>query len=356
MGGLADASKFNSYNGFRAGSDDLENSPLKFNPVGWTAGKEFFTSFGDNDYFTPIKQLGPKDSFGFYYDSKNRRYQAAYKDPTGNLIYDKDIPKSIVDQLSAEDIAKIYEKGGYNQNAYETNFTKEPYSNWNDDAKRFAVSDYITAHFNPDFIKGEEIPQTAKPLDPAKKEDISQAAKPSDPVKKEDPIKTAASVQGSSDLLKDIQAYYGPRIQKAYETGDVTSYHNLRLAMRNALYGGKLWDQDSYIDPKGNLQKLHGIYGLEAHPEGEDYQKSNDASVSNAGDAGDKVSEVSDTKSGETSNTTQPIRDTKANTSILDYLMADKMLQDDRTAQLTKDKDIGLIPMLLAAYGMGKIM
>ena len=36
--------------------------------------------------------------------------------------------------------------------------------------------------------------------------------------------------------------------------------------------------------------------------------------------------------------------------------MADKMLQDDRTAQLTKDKDFGLIPMLLAAYGMGKIM
>lgn len=126
--------------------------------------------------------------------------------------------------------------------------------------------------------------------------------------------------------------------------------------MRNALHDGKLWDQDSYIDPKGNLQKLHGIYGLEGHPEWEDYQKSNDASVSNAGDTGDKVSEVSDTKSGETSNTTQPIRDTKTNTSILDYLMADKMLQDDRTAQLTKDKDIGLIPMLLAAYGMGKIM
>lgn len=335
MGGLADASKFNSYNGFRAGSDDLENSPLKFNPVGWTAGKEFFTSFGDNDYFTPIKQLGPNDSFGFYYDSKNRRYQAAYKDPTGNLIYDQDIPESILDQLSADDIAKIFEKGGYNQNAYETNFTKQPYSNWNDDAKKFAISDYITAHFNPKYIKKQEIPQTAKPSDP---------------------IKTAASVQGSSDLLKDIQAYYGPRIQKAYEAGDVTSYHNLQLAMKNALHGGKLWDQDSYIDPKGNSQKLHGIYGLEGHPEWEDYQKSNDASVSNAGGTGDKVSEVSDTKSGETSNTTQPIRDTKANTSILDYLMADKMLQDDRTAQLTKDKDIGLIPMLLAAYGMGKIM
>lgn len=341
MGGLADASKFNSYNGFRAGSDDLENSPLKFNPVGWTAGKEFFTSFGDNDYFTPIKQLGPNDSFGFYYDSKNRRYQAAYKDPTGNLIYDQDIPESILDQLSTDDIAKIFEKGGYNQNAYEANFTKEPYSNWNDNAKNFAISDYITAHFNPKYIKKQEIPQTAKPLDP---------------VKKEDPIKTAASVQGSSDLLKDIQAYYGPRIQKAYEAGDVTSYHNLQLAMKKALHDGKLWDQDSYIDPKGNLQKLHGIYGLEGHPEWEDYQKPNDASVSNAGDTGDKVSEVSDTKSGETSNTTQPIRDTKANTSILDYLMADKMLQDDRTAQLTKDKDIGLIPMLLAAYGMGKIM
>lgn len=341
MGGLADASKFNSYNGFRAGSDDLENSPLKFNPVGWTAGKEFFTSFGDNDYFTPIKQLGPNDSFGFYYDSKNRRYQAAYKDPTGNLIYDQDIPESILDQLSADDIAKIFEKGGYNQNAYETYFTKQPYSNWNDDAKKFAISDYITAHFNPKYIKKQEISQTAKPLDP---------------VKTADPIKTAASVQGSSDLLKDIQAYYGPRIQKAYEAGDVTSYHNLQLAMKNALHGGKLWNQDSYIDPKGNSQKLHGIYGLEAHPEWEDYQKSNDASVSNAGGTGDKVSEVSDTKSGETSNTTQPIRDTKANTSILDYLMADKMLQDDRTAQLTKDKDIGLIPMLLAAYGMGKIM
>lgn len=335
MGGLADASKFNSYNGFTAGSDDLENSPLKFNPVGWTAGKEFFTSFGDNDYFTPIKQLGPNDSFGFYYDSKNGRYQAAYKDPTGNLIYDQDIPESILDQLSANDIAKIFEKGGYNQNAYETYFTKQPYSNWNDDAKKFAISDYITAHFNPKYIKKQEISQTAKPSDP---------------------IKTAASVQGSSDLLKDIQAYYGPRIQKAYETGDVTSYHNLQLAMKNALHGGKLWDQDSYIDPKGNSQKLHGIYGLEGHSEWEDYQKPNDASVSNADGTGDKVSEVSDTKSGETSNTTQPIRDTKTNTSILDYLMADKMLQDDRTAQLTKDKDIGLIPMLLAAYGMGKIM
>lgn len=334
MGGLTDASKFNSYNGFRAGSDDLENSPLKFNPVGWTAGKEFFTSFGDNDYFTPIKQLGPNDSFGFYYDSKNRRYQAAYKDPTGNLIYDQDIPESILDQLSADDIAKIFEKGGYNQNAYETNFTKEPYSNWNDDAKKFAISDYITAHFNPKYIKKQEIPQTAKPSDP---------------------IKTAASAQGSSDL-KAIQAQYGPRIQKAYETGDVTSYHNLQLAMKNALHGGKLWDQGSYIDPKGNLQKLQGIYGLEGHPEWEDYQKPNNASVSNADGTGDKVSEVSDTKSGETSNTTQPIRDTKTNTSILDYLMADKMLQDDRTAQLTKDKDIGLIPMLLAAYGMGKIM
>lgn len=338
MGGLTDASKFNSYNGFTAGSSDLENSPLKFNSMGWTAGKEFL--FSDHDYFTPIKQFGPENdnnnnSFGFYYDTKNGKYRAAYKDATGNLIYDKDIPKSIVDQLSAEDIAKIYEKGGYNQNAYEANFTKEPYSNWNDDAKRFAISDYITAHFNPDYIKGEEIPQTAKPSDP---------------------IKTAASVQGSSDLLKDIQAYYGPKIQKAYETGDVTSYHNLQLAMKNALHGGKLWDQGSYIDPKGNLQKLHGIYGLEGHPEWEDYQKPNDASVSNAGDTGDKVSEVSDTKSGNTSNTTQPIRDTKTNTSILDYLMADKMLQDDRTAQLTKDKDIGLIPMLLAAYGMGKIM
>lgn len=344
MGGLADASKFNSYNGFTAGSDNLENSPLKFNSMGWTAGKEFFTSFGDNDYFTPIKQLGPNDSFGFYYDSKNGRYQAAYKDPTGNLIYDKDIPESILDQLSADDIAKIFEKGGYNQNAYETNFTKQPYSNWNDAAKKFAISDYITAHFNPKYIKKQEISQTAKPLDPVKKDGTS------------DPLKTAASAQGSSDLLKDIQAYYGPKIQKAYETGDVTSYHNLQLAMKNALHGGKLWDQDSYIDPKGNLQKLHGIYGLEGHPEWEDYQKPNDASVSNAGGTGDKVSEVSDTKSGETSNTTQPIRDTKTNTSILDYLMADKMLQDDRTAQLTKDKDIGLIPMLLAAYGMGKIM
>lgn len=337
MGGLADASKFNSYNGFTAGSDDLENSPLKFNTIGWTSGKEFLFS---DDYFTPIKQFGPENdnnynSFGFYYNIKNGKYRAAYKDATGNLIYDKDIPKSILDQLSTEDIAKIYEKGGYNQNAYETNFSKASYSDWNDDAKRFAISDYIAAHFNPDFIKEKEIPQAAKTSDP---------------------IKTAASVQGSSDLLKDIQAYYGPRIQKAYEAGDVTSYHNLQVAMRNALHGGKLWDQDSYIDPKGNLQKLHGIYGLEVHPEWEGYQKSNDASVSNAGGTGDKVSEVSDTKSSETSNTTQPIRDTKTNTSILDYLMADKILQDDRTAQLTKDKDIGLIPMLLAAYGMGKIM
>ena len=345
MGGLADASKFNKFNDFTAGSDKLESSPERFNSFGWTAGKEFFTSFGDNDYFTQIRPLGlngSNGSFGFYYDSKNGRYQAAYKDPSGNLIYDQDIPESILDQLSANDIAKIFEKGGYNQNAYETNFTKQPYSNWNDDAKRFAISDYITAHFNPKYIKKQEIPQTAKPLDPVKE--------PSDPVK------TAASAQGSSDLLKDIQAYYGPRIQKAYETGDVTSYHNLQLAMRNALHGGKLWNQDSYIDPKGNLQKLHGIYGLDAHPEWEYYQKPNDASVSNAGDTSDKVSEVSDTKSGETSNTTQPIRDTKANASMLDYLMADKMLQDDRTAQLTKDKDIGLIPMLLAAYGMGKIM
>lgn len=337
MGGLTDASKFNSYNGFTAGSSDLENSPLKFNTIGWTSGKEFLFS---DDYFTPIRQFGPENdnnynSFGFYYDTKDRKYRAAYKDSTGNLIYDQAIPKSILDQLSTEDIAKIYEKGGYNQNAYETNFTKEPYSNWNDDAKRFAISDYIAAHFNPDFIKEKEIPQATKASDP---------------------IKTAASVQGSSDLLKDIQAYYGPRIQKAYEAGDVTSYHNLQLAMQNALHGGKLWGQDSYIDPKGNLQKLHGIYGLEGHPEWEDYQKPNDASVSNAGGTGDKVSEVSDTKSGDTSNTTQPIRDTKANTSILDYLMADKILQDDRTAQLTKDKDIGLIPMLLAAYGMGKIM
>lgn len=341
MGGLADASKIKTFNNFTAGSDDLENSPLKFNPVGWTAGKEFFTSFGDNDYFTPVTQLGPNGSFGFYYDTKNRKYQAAYKDATGNLIKDQDIPKSILDQLSADDIAKIFEKGGYNQNAYEENFTKQPYSNWNDDAKRFAISDYIAAHFNPEWIKGKEIPQTAKPLDPVKE--------PSDP------LKTAASAQGSSDL-KAIQAQYGPEIQKAYEAGDATSYHNLQLAMKKALHDGKLWDQNSYIDPKGNLQKLHGIYGLEAHPEWEDYQKSNNASVSNADGIGDKVSEVSDTKSGETSNTTQPIRDTKTNTSMLDYLMADKMLQDDRTAQLTKDKDIGLIPMLLAAYGMGKIM
>lgn len=337
MGGLTDASKFNTFNNFTAGSSDLENSPLKFNTIGWTSGKEFLFS---DDYFTPIRQLGPENdnnynSFGFYYDTKDRKYRAAYKDSTGNLIYDKDIPKSIVDQLSPDDIAKIFEKGGYNQNAYETNFSKESYSDWNDDAKRFAISDYIAAHFNPKYIKEQEIPQTAKPSDP---------------------IKTAASVQGSSDLLKDIQAYYGPKIQKAYETGDVTSYHNLQLAMKNALHGGKLLNQDSYIDPKGNLQKLHGIYGLEGHPEWEDYQKPSDASVSNAGGTSDKVSEVSDTKSGNTSNTTQPIRDTKTNTSILDYLMADKILQDDRTAQLTKDKDIGLIPMLLAAYGMGKIM
>lgn len=138
MGGLTDASKFNSYNGFTAGSDDLENSPLKFNSMGWTAGKEFL--FSDHDYFTPIRQFGPENdnnnnSFGFYYDTKDRKYRAAYKDPKGNLIYDQEIPKSILDQLSAEDIAKIYEKGGYNQNAYETNFTKQPYSNWNDDAK-----------------------------------------------------------------------------------------------------------------------------------------------------------------------------------------------------------------------------
>ena len=332
MGGLADASKFNSYNGFTAGSDDLENSPLKFNSFGWTAGKEFL--FSDNG-FTPIRQLEPNGSFGFYYDRKNGKYQAAYKDAAGNLIKDRDIPESILDQLSADDIAKIFEKGGYNQNAYETNFTKVPYSDWDDAAKHFAISDYIAAHFNPKFIKEKEIPQTAKPLDP---------------------VKTAASVQGGSDLLKDIQAQYGPGIQKAYETGDVTSYHNLQLAMKKALHDGKLWDQDSYIDPKGNLQKLQGIYGLAGHPEWEDYQKPNNASVSNAGGTSDKVSEVSDTKSGNTSNTTQPIRDTKTNTSILDYLMADKMLQDDRTAQLTKDKDIGLIPMLLAAYGMGKIM
>ena len=342
MGSLADASKFNKFNDFTAGSENLENSSLEFNPVGWTAGKEFFSSFGDNDYFTPVRQLGPNDSFGFYYDRKNGRYQAAYKTATGNLIKDQEIPESILDQLSDNDIAKIFEKGGYNQNAYETNFSKQPYSDWDDAAKRFAISDYIAAHFNPKWIKGKEIPQTAKPSDSVKE--------PSDPVK------TAASAQGSSDLLKKIQAQYGPEIQKAYEAGDATSYHNLQLAMKKALHDGKLWDQDSYIDPKGNSQKLYGIYGLEAHPEWEDYQKPSDASVSNADGTGDKVSEVSDTKSGETSNTTQPIRDTKANTSILDYLMADKMLQDDRTAQLTKDKDIGLIPMLLAAYGMGKIM
>lgn len=349
MGGLTDASKFNSYKGFTAGDLKLENSPLKFGL--WTTGKEFLLSDG---YYTPIKQFGPDNdnhynSFGYYYDTKDNKYHAAYKDLTGKLIYDKDIPKSVLDKLSTDDIAKIYEKGGYNQNAYETNFTKEPYSNWDDDAKNFAYADYIAAHFNPDYIKEKEIPQTAKPLDPVKKDDISQVTKTLDAVK------TAASVQGSSNL-KDIQAYYGPRIQKAYETGDVASYRNLQLAMKNALHQGKLWDQDSYIDPKGNLQKLHGIYGLEGHPEWEYYQKPNDASVSNAGDTGNKVSEVSDTKSGETSNTTQPIRDAKANTSILDYLMADKILQDDRTAQLTKDKDIGLIPMLLAAYGMGKIM
>lgn len=135
MGGLTDASKFNSYNGFTAGSPDLENSPLKFGL--WTTGKEFLSS---DDYFTPIRQFGPENdnnynSFGFYYDTKNNKYRAAYKDLTGNLILDRDIPESILDQLSTEDIAKIYEKGGYNQNAYETNFTKEPYSKWNDDAK-----------------------------------------------------------------------------------------------------------------------------------------------------------------------------------------------------------------------------
>lgn len=266
MGGLADASKFNSYNDFTAGSDKLENSPLKFGL--WTTGKEFLFS---DDYFTPIRQLGPENdnnynSFGYYYDTKTGKYRAAYKDFTGNLILDRDIPESILGQLSTEDIDKIFEKGGYNQNAYETNFTKEPYSNWDDNAKKFAYADYIAAHFNPDYIKEKEIPQTAKPLDPVKKDDISQVTKPLDPVK------TAASVQGSSDL-KDIQAYYGPRIQKAYETGDATSYHKLLLAMKNALHQGKLWDQDSYIDPKGNLQKLHGIYGLEGHPEWEDYQK-----------------------------------------------------------------------------------
>lgn len=355
MSGLTDASKFNSYNGFEAGSSNLENSPLKFNSIfGWTAGKEFLHNlFSDDGYFTPIRQIGPGNgSFGFYYDTKDNKYRAAYKDPSGSLIYDQDIPKSILDRLSTEDIAKIFEKGGYNQNAYETNFSKGSYSDWDDNAKRFAISDYIAAHFNPKYIKEQEIPQAAKPLDPVKKDDVSQVTKP------QDPVKTAASAQGSSDL-KDIQAHYGPLIQKAYEAGDATSYHNLQLAMRNALHDGKLWGQDSYIDPKGNLQKLHGIYGLEGHPDWEYYQKPNDASVSNAGGTSDKVSEVSDTKSGETSNTfntTQPIRDTKTNTSILDYLMADKMLQDDRTAQLTKDKDIGLIPMLLAAYGMGKIM
>ena len=339
MGGLADyTSKFNTFNDFKAGSDKLESSPLQFNSFGWTAGKEFL--FSDKG-FTPIRQLGPNGSFGFYYDRKNGRYQAAYKTATGNLIKDQEIPESILDQLSANDIAKIFEKGGYNQNAYETNFSKQPYSEWDDAAKRFAISDYIAAHFNPEWIKGQEIPQAAKPSDPVKE--------PSDP------LKTAASAQGSSDL-KAIQAQYGPEIQKAYEAGDITNYYNLQLAMKKALHDGKLWDQDSYIDPKGNLQKLQGIYGLQGHPEWEDYQKPNDASVSNAGGTNDKVSEVSDTKSGETSNTTQPIRDTKTNTSILDYLMADKMLQDDRTAQLTKDKDIGLIPMLLAAYGMGKIM
>ena len=339
MGGLADASKFNTFNDFTAGSDKLEKSPERFNSFGWTAGKEFL--FSDHG-FTPVKQLGPNGSFGFYYDSKNGRYQAAYKTATGNLIKDQAIPESILDQLSDNDIAKIFEKGGYNQNAYEENFSKLPYSDWDDAAKRFAISDYIAAHFKPEWIKGKEIPQTAKPSDPVKE--------PSDPVK------TAASAQGSSDLLKKIQAQYGPEIQKAYEAGDITNYYNLQLAMKKALHDGKLWDQDSYIDPKGNLQRLHGIYGLEAHPEWEYYQKPGDASVSNASGTSDKVSEVSDTKSGETSNTTQPIRDTKTNTSILDYLMADKMLQDDRTAQLTKDKDIGLIPMLLAAYGMGKIM
>lgn len=349
MRGLTDISKFNTFNDFEAGSSNLENSPLKSDSL-WTRGKEWL--FSDHDYFTPIRFIGPENDnnnncFGFYYDTKNNKYRAAYKDLSGNLVYDQDIPESILDKLSTDDIAKIFEKGGYNQNAYKTNFSKASYSDWDDNAKRFAINDYIAAHFNPKYIKKQEIPQTAKPLDPVKKGDISQ-----------DPVKTAASAQGSSDL-KDIQAHYGPLIQKAYETGDATSYHNLQLAMRNALHDGKLWDKDSYIDPKGNLQKLHGIYGLEGHPDWEYYQKPNDASVSNAGGTGDKVSEVSDTKSGETSNTsntTQPIRDTKTNTSILDYLMADKMLQDDRTAQLTKDKDIGLIPMLLAAYGMGKIM
>lgn len=40
MGGLTDASKFNSYKGFTAGSPELENSPLKFGL--WTTGKEFY--------------------------------------------------------------------------------------------------------------------------------------------------------------------------------------------------------------------------------------------------------------------------------------------------------------------------
>lgn len=113
MGGLADASKFNSYKGFKAGSDNLENSPLKFNSFGWTAGKEFL--FSDHDYFTPIRLFGPENdnnnnSFGFYYDTKDKKYRAAYKDASGNLIKDQEIPKSILDKLSAEDIAKIFEK------------------------------------------------------------------------------------------------------------------------------------------------------------------------------------------------------------------------------------------------------
>lgn len=142
MGGkLADyASKFNKFNDFTAGSENLENSPERFNSMGWTAGKEFFSSFGNNDYFTPIRQLGPGNgSFGFYYDSKNGRYQAAYKDTAGNLIKDQEIPDSILDQLSDNDIAKIFEKGGYNQNAYEENFSKLPYSDWEDAAKRLSL-------------------------------------------------------------------------------------------------------------------------------------------------------------------------------------------------------------------------
>lgn len=83
--------------------------------------------------------------------------------------------------------------------------------------------------------------------------------------------------------------------------------------------------------------------------------KTTEASGPNAGG----ISEPSESKtdSGTTDTKSSGSIDTDSNDmSIFNYLLADKSLQNERTANLSKKQDMGLIPMLMALYGMGKLM